>query len=530
MRELRALVLLLAILALAPGRALAGSRSDEEESPRIVVGSKNFSESHLLGEILARYLRDRGYEVEHKAGLGGTLVCFGALRTGELDMYVEYTGTAWAIVLEEPERVVDPLRVYLHVEERYRALYDLEWLPPLGFANSYAIAVRESQAAELGLETVSDLVAHQGDLRAGFSIEFMNREDGYPGLAAHYGLDLGQVKGMEHSLAYDAIEGGAIDVMDVYTTDGKLARYDLRLLEDDRGFFPPYDAAPLVRRDLLERHPELTRELGRLAFRLPAERMIELNHAVEVENRAFDQVADGFLAEEGLLGDPSSVGADGEGTGDEGFGAFLLARSGETLRLAVQHVQLTGIAVLLATLIAIPLGIAITQNRTAERLMLSLAGIVQTIPSLALLAFLVAVPGFGLSITSAIAALFVYSVLPILRNTFTGISGVAPELIDAARGMGLTRSQILLRIQLPLATRTILAGIRTATVIGVGVATLAAFIGAGGLGEPIVTGLYLNDTRLVLAGALPAALLALLADALLGGVERLVTPVGLRKG
>ena len=152
----------------------------------------------------------------------------------------------------------------------------------------------------------------------------------------------------------------------------------------------------------------------------------------------------------------------------------------------------------------------------------------QTIPSLALLAFLIAVPGLGLTKRSAVAALTLYAILPILRNTFTGLRSVDPDLIDAARGIGLTPAQVLLRVQLPLATRTILAGIRIATVLSIGFATLAAFIGAGGLGEPILTGLYLNDTRLILAGALPAALLALVADRALSTLEHLVTPRGLR--
>ena len=181
-----------------------------------------------------------------------------------------------------------------------------------------------------------------------------------------------------------------------------------------------------------------------------------------------------------------------------------------------------------ATCIAVPLGIYITRRPWAGRIALGGAGALQTVPSLALLALLIAVPGLGLTTRSAVTALTLYALLPILRNTFTGLREVAPDLVDAARGMGLTERQTLLRIQLPMATRTIMAGIRTATVITVGFATLAAFIGAGGLGEPIVTGLYLNDIRLILTGALPAALLALVADGLLGVVERRWTPAGLR--
>ena len=197
-------------------------------------------------------------------------------------------------------------------------------------------------------------------------------------------------------------------------------------------------------------------------------------------------------------------------------------------RLVFEHLRLTGIAVLLAALIAVPLGIAATRRPLLRRIALGVASTLQTVPSLALLAFLITLPGFGLDGTTAVVALFLYALLPILRNTHAGLTAVDGELIEAARGLGLTPRQVLLRVQLPLATGTLLAGLRTATVTSIGVATLAAFIGAGGLGELIVEGLYLNDPRLILAGALPAALLALGADGLLGLLERRLTPRGLR--
>jgi osmoprotectant transport system permease protein len=493
-----------------------------------VIGSKNFTESRILGEMLALLVDDRtDLNVEHRSGLGGTLVCFAALQAGEIDMYPEYTGTAWSIVLKETDRISDPLRAFLHVQERYRALYDLEWLRPFGLNNTYALALRENLAEELGVTTISELLPHASNLSAGFSIEFMNREDGWPGLGPYYGLELGQVRALEHGLAYEAISSGAIDLVDAYSTDGKLLRYPLRVLTDDKGFFPPYNAAPIVRGDALRAHPGLREALDSLAFRIPDETMIELNYAVEEEGRGFREVAREFLVEEGLL--DASVLLEEDGTaGRATFLGFLRGRWSETLRLGWQHLQLTLAAVLLAVVVAVPLGIAITRSRIGERAALGTAGIVQTIPSLALLAFMISVPGLGLSVMSAIVALFLYAVLPILRNTHTGLNAVDPNLLDAATGLGLTPRQILFRIQLPMAMRTIMAGVRTATVISIGVATLAAFIGAGGLGEPIVTGLYLNDTWLILSGAIPAALLALIADALLGRVEVALTPRGLR--
>jgi len=498
------------------------------QDARLVIGSKNFTESRILGEMMALLIEAHtDIEVDHRSGLGGTLVCFTAIERGEIDLYPEYTGTAWSIILNETDRIDDRLRAFLHVQSRFRERYDLEWLPPFGLNNSYALAMREEQAAALNARTISDLIPYAASLRAGFSIEFVNREDGWLGLGAFYGLELGQVRAMEHGLAYEAIAGGAIDLIDAYTTDGKLLRYPLRVLEDDRGFFPPYNAAPVLRGETLRAHPELGPLFERLAFRLPDRVMIELNHAVEERGRDFREVARGFLVAEGLIDADETLDVD-PGAGRDGVFAFMLGRWDDTLRLGWRHLQLSLAAVLLAVLVAVPLGIAVARHRLAERIALGAAGVVQTIPSLALLAFMIAIPGLGLSVRSAIVALFLYAVLPILRNTHTGLRSISPELLDAAVGIGLTPRQILFRVQLPLATRTIMAGVRTATVISIGVATLAAFIGAGGLGEPIVTGLYLNDTRLILSGAIPAALLAVLADALLGRLEVWLTPPGVQ--
>ncbi len=485
----------------------------------VVVGSKAFAESHLLGEIVTQLLRAHTeLEVEHRSGLGGTLICHEALTRGEIDLYVEYTGTAWAVVLGREEKVTSSLRTFLGVEAAYRANDDLEWLQPFGFNNTYVIALDARRADELGVTSLSDLARHPG-LRAGFSLEFLNRADGYPGLAAHYGLDL-DARGLDHGLVYDALRAGEVDLFDAYSTDGKLSRDDVRLLTDDRAFFPPYEAAPVVRGALLRAHPEVGDALARLAFAIDDAAMSALNRRVEVDGAEFDDVARAFLVERGLLEDEAQIG--------ERSGAWLTKRRAlETLRLTGQHVILTLVSVLLAALVAVPLGVWITRHDLAARVALGVAGVLQTIPSLALLATLIAVPGLGLSRRSAVFALFLYALLPILRNTHTGVRDVDPELVDAARAIGLTDRQTLLRIRMPLAIRTILAGIRTATVISVGVATLAAFIGAGGLGEPIITGLYLNDTRLILSGAIPAALLAIVADFGLGRLERALTPRGL---
>lgn len=484
-----------------------------------VVGSKNFTESRILGELIAQTVTAHTeLEVEHRTSLGGTLVCWGALEAGQIDAYPEYTGTAWSVVLKEPGKVTDPLRAFLTVQTQCRERFDVEWLAPFGFEDAYALVMGEARAAELGVRRISDLQAHAGELRAGFSVEYLNRADGWPGLREHYGLDFASVRGMEHALTYEALAAGEIDVLDAYTTDAKLLRYPLVVLADDLDFYPPYHAAPVVRGGTLREHPELREALERLAFAIDEASMIRMNHAVEVDDVAFERVAHEFLVQAGIL-DPRSAPPLAQDTA-------LSAE--ELIGLTGRHLLLTFVSVALAALFAIPAGIFIARRRRAERFALGFASAVQTIPSLALLAFLIAVPGLGLSVRSAIFALTLYALLPILRNTHTGLAGVAPDLIDAARGMGLTERQILMRVQLPLATRTILAGVRTATVISIGVATLAAFIGAGGLGEPIVTGLYLNDVSLILSGAIPAAALALIADRLFGLLERRLTPRGLR--
>ena len=528
-RFLRLWALLAVVLALVSHGAPTTAEATPAASGRVQIAAKNFTEGRLLAEILAQLIEQHtDLEVERRYNLGGTTVLFTALKSGEIDMYVEYTGTAWTVMLEDPEKIQSPLRAFLTVRHEFETRWDLHWLDPFGFSNSYALGMAESRAQELGIERISDLRPHLSTLRLGFSYEFLEREDGFPGLAKAYDFADHEPRGMEHGLAYQALAQGEIDVVDTYTTDGKLGAYSVRVLEDDARFFPPYDAAPLVRGELLRSHPELRPLLHRLAFTLDAQRMSGLNHAVENEGQDFDAVAARFLAEENLLV------ADTEATADAPAGDGLLAlmwdRRSEITRLAGEHLGLTGLAVLLAILFAVPTGLWLTRHERWAGFVIGTTGVIQTIPSLALLAFMIPIPGLGLGTNSAVVALFLYALLPIVRNTYAGIREVDPDLIEAARGMGLRDLQILRLVELPLATRTIMAGIRTSTVISIGVATLAAFVGAGGLGHLIITGLQLNDTRLILSGALPAALLALLFDMLLGRLEHRLAPSGLEAG
>ena len=491
----------------------------------LVIGAKPFTESQLLAEIMAQLVEERlGLEVERKENLGGTALVFTALREGEIDLYPEYSGTGWAVLLEQDEIETDSLRVYDVVRRESLERWDLAWLSPFGFSNSYALAVRRPVAEQHGLSRISQLPAVADQLRAGVSHEFLEREDGFPGLQRHYGFELPELRGMEHGLAYEAIRSGDVDLVDTWTTDGKLQSFDVVVLEDDLAFFPPYDCAPLVRTETLERIPELGPLLAELAWTLPDARMMALNAEVEVDKKDFAEVAAAFLADEGLVeGASERVSEEGDRNA-ETFAAFLASRASVTLKLVGEHLGLTLVAVLLAVVVSVPLGVGIAK-KPALSPALTVAGVLQTIPSLALLVMMI--PLLGLGVPAAVAALFLYALLPILRNTATAIGEVDPDLVEAARGMGMTEGQLLTKVELPLAVATIMAGIRTSAVISVGVATLAAFIGAGGLGDPIVTGLQLNDTRLILAGAIPAALLAVVVDGVLGLVQRLLVPRGL---
>lgn len=488
----------------------------------LVVGSKRFPESRLLAEIMAQLIEaDTSLKVERRLGLGGTLICFNALKEGEIDFYPEYTGTGLMVILKHRQVKTDAAEIFALVKEQFNKKFDITWLPPLGFNNTYALVTGRDQP----YEKISDLQRADSGFLVGFSHEFLNRPDGYRQLKSHYQLNLANVKGIEHGLMYEALDEGFIHLGDAYSTDGRLKKYNLKVLRDDLHFFPPYFAAPIIRNQSLGEFPELEGALEKLAGRLTDDKMQQLNFRVEVNEEPFSTVAEDFLVAEGLIKRRSA-----------GLGEGLAESLAESLResspplpltkLVSQHLLLTTTATLIACLIGIPLGLLISQYPNWASPILGIAGVIQTIPSLALLGFMI--PLLGIGIIPAIFALLLYALLPIIRNTYTGISAVSEEVKEAARAMGMTAWQRLFWVELPLATRTIMAGIRTAVVISIGTATLAAFIGAGGLGEPILTGLSLNDHTLILWGAVPAAILALLVDKLLAILESRLEPKGLR--
>ena len=466
----------------------------------IVVASKNFSESYVLGEIVAQLLEHEGFAVERKLGLGGTKICYDALVAGDVDVYVEYTGTIAEAIKDIPE--ADEARLTAALAED-----SVEMLPTFGFNNTYALAASAAAAEARGLRRISDLADHR-DLRMALSHELLERRDGWPGLQNVYGFDW-TPDGIEHALAYQAIADGAIDLTDAYSTDGELARYDLAVLEDDRGFFPSYYAVPLVRADLARRAKAV---IARTADTLDDAEMRSLNAKVHGGEETTASAAALYLRERGLVADAAANAA-------EGLAERLTAN---TLR----HLVLVAWALLPATAVAVLLALLIFNFVWLSRVTVYAAGLLQTIPSLALLALLI--PLVGIGAVPAVIALFLYALLPILRNAVTALVGIDPTLRRVALAMGLTPAQQLRHVFVPLALPSIVAGVRTAAVISIGTATLAAFIGAGGLGDPIVKGLSLNDTRLILEGAVPAAVLAIVAELVFEQIERWLSPGHLR--
>ncbi|WP_165246569.1 ABC transporter permease/substrate-binding protein [Paludisphaera soli] len=488
-------LLLILALATAPG-------CSRTEKP-VVIGAKKFTESVILAEMGVALARDAGAEAR-RDDLGGTPALWLALTQGDIDAYPEYTGTITRQILK-----ADPPDLAAALAEKGVRLGR-----PMGFRNNYALGMRKDVAAELGITKTSDLRDHP-DLRCGFIHEFLDRPDGWPGVRARYNLPQTNVQGMNHTLAYRGVVEKALDVTEVYTTDGEIAQYDLLVLPDDLHFFPSYEAVWLYRADLGARHPEVVDRLRRLEGKITEPEMQRMNAAVQGEKRDEAQVAVEFLR--------SKLGVDAVGSAEGTLAGRVLATTGEHLLLVVP-------SLLAAIAIAVPLGIVAARRPTLGRFVLGAVGLLQTIPSLALLLFMIPVMmwliGRGTGAPPAVAALTLYSLLPIVRNTHAGLTGVPRSLRESAEALGLPPLAILRRVELPLAAPTILAGVRTAAVINVGTATLGGFIGAGGYGRPILRGIDKFDVPLMLEGAIPAALLAVAIEALFGLIERAVSRRG----
>ncbi len=469
----------------------------------ITVGSKSFTENVVLGEIAAQLARSSEATATHRRELGGTQVLWNALRRGEIDIYPEYTGTIREEILAgRPVPDDAALRAAL-AEQGIRVS------EPLGFNNTYALGMKEQLAEQLGIRAISDLRRHSG-LRFGLSNEFMDRGDGWPSLRDRYQLPQRDVRGLDHDLAYRGLESGALQVTDLYSTDAEIRYYSLRVLEDDLRHFPPYDAVLLYRSDLPERAPQALAAVLRLEGRVSAAAMIEMNGRTKLDRVPEARVAADFLA--------ANFGLAAEFVETSARDRFV-----QNTRA---HLLLVAVSLTAAILIAIPLGVLAAKQPRAGHAILGIVGIIQTIPSLALLVFMI--PLLGIGDAPAIVALFLYSLLPIVRNTHAGLHDIPPTLRESAAALGLPAGARLWRIELPMASRAILAGIKTSAVINVGTATLGSLIGAGGYGQPIFTGIRLDDVGLILEGAVPAAALALAVQGLFELAERRLVPRGLR--
>lgn len=469
----------------------------------IVIGSKKFPESNVLGKIAKRTLEKAGFTVEHKEDLGSTGIVWGALKGGSIALYPEYTATISQEILKvKGEMPEDALRAALQKE-------GIGLGGDLGFNDNYGLVMLKSRADALNIHKISDLTAHP-DLKVGVSHEFLGRQDGWQPLAAKYGLNMPNVSGIDHSLAYLALKNGQIDLTEAYTTDAEIAEYNLLVLEDDRNYFPKYHAVFVYRLDMPQKAVDA---LKTLEGTISEDKMIAMN-AEAKKTKDYNKAAALYFA--GVPG---------------GSAAGVPESASETstiLKLTGQHLALVGKSLLMAILVGVPLGIAASRPGVFSQAILGIVGTIQTVPSLALLALLVPIPFFGISSRTAIAALFLYSLLPIVRNTAIGLQEIPASLRESAAALGLEPGAQLFKIYLPLASRTILAGIKTSAVINVGTATLAALIGAGGLGQPIIRGISLNDNATILQGAVPAALLALAVEFGFNLIDRLLIPRGLR--
>nr|VFK17104.1 MAG: osmoprotectant transport system permease protein [Candidatus Kentron sp. LPFa] len=488
-------ILLCAMMAHAP---LSASGGEE-----VKIASKAHTEGVILGELMIHLVNNTGAKTIHLREMGSTHLIWQALLEGKVDLYAEYTGTITEELFPNSDlETMDDIRRRLR-EDNILAT------DPLGFNNTYAMSMKEALAARYGITKLSDLRRHP-NLRFGFTELFLARNDGWQGMRRTYGLPQTQVRGLQHYLAYQGLDSGNIDLMDAYSTDGEIEHYGLRILEDDLHYFPDYYPIIVYRSDLAERRPEVITALQRMVGSISETEMRRMNSAATLGRIPEDRIAADFLAEKFHI--ETEVAEE--------------ALFAKLYRLTVEHLVLVGISLLAAISVSIPLGILAFKYKKLGQIVLGVVGIIQTVPSLALLVFMI--PLLGIGNTPAIVALFLYSLLPIVRNTYVGLDEISPQLRESAEALGLPPMARLRLIELPLAYRSILAGIKTSTIINIGTATLGALIGAGGYGQPILTGVRLYDTGLILQGAIPAAVLALAAQGIFELAERWIVPKGLR--
>lgn len=469
----------------------------------ITIGSKNFTESYILAQLLEETLKEGGEQVHVKMGMGGTGFVLESLREGAIDIYPEYTGTIIQAVLKLDEKEMS-------IAEINELLKPMGFIisNSLGFNNTYALIVRKETAERYNLKTISDLKKVAGQLTGGFSHEFLERGDGYYALKEAYQIgDLKNQKAMDHSLAYEALASRSIDVTDAYTTDGKLEKFDFVLLEDDKKFFPHYYAVWMTRIDFIKEHPAAWRLAKRWEGKINEKLMTKLNADVEEKRATIQNVLE---KNEVIKGEAGPQFND------------LLRR---IKNYGVQHSYLVLTSVLLAIVLGFPLAYGATENHVLKHAVMFMSSGFQTIPSLALLCFMI--PLFGVGFVPSVVALVLYALLPIVVNSYTGLSLVDRTLLDMAKQLGMNRWQSLWYVQIPIALPYVLAGIKTSAITAIGTATLAALIGAGGFGTPILAGLALNDYSMIMEGAVPVCIMAFMVQILFQFMEKKLVSPGL---
>lgn len=501
------------------GSAFSNSQSNVKQ---LTIGSKIFTENVILAEMLALLLEEKyNFKIHRKFNMGGTKLVFDSLRNGQIDVYPEYTGTGYTMILKQSDET-DSKKIYKIVKKEFLNRFRLVWSLPLGFENTYALAVQIEDSRFKSLSRISQIKNQAPFLRLAAGHEFMERKDGFKNFSKKYELEFqeNKVSAMNSGLMYSALKNKEVDLIMAYSTDGRIQAFNLRTLKDDKKFFPAYEVAYLTQARVLNQHPNIKMAFKSLEGNISEKEMIFLNNQVDQLKYDARQVAHQFLIEKNLLDE------DFQKLQSLGLIDYYLSKRSYFLKIFLEHLVLVFISLFLALLFALPVGIWAVRNTRVEKIVFTVVNTLQTVPSLALLALFI--PFLGIGFVPAVSALFIYSLLPLIRNTFEGVKNVDRSLVEASAGMGLSSWQVLRFVQIPLALPVILAGVRTSAVIVVGTATLAAFIGAGGLGDPIFRGISTLNTRLIILGAVPAGLLAITLDRFLAFLENVMISKGLK--
>ena len=481
-------------------------------SREFTVGSKRFAESYVLAELISKSIEDKvNTAIDRKLGLGSTGIVFNALKEGEIDLYPEYWGTLTQEILQSNQKLtLDQINQKL-LPMGIKAGYFL------GFNNTYALVISKKLANRLNIHTITDL-RKTPNLRLGLSQEFLARKDGWSGLAKAYHLEIFRPVGLEHGLGYQAIANNQIDLIDAYSTDSMLINEEYELLRDDKDYFTSYEALLLYRITSVENKSEIREGLDQLRGALSEKTMRHLNAEVEIGGKSPLEVVNNYLHQDGKSLQVEDTDNEEPIRSILRFLAFFV--TWDFLRVTYQHVILVITSLGTAIMLGIPLGVWVYAQPKSGKYVLSCIGVIQTIPALALLSFLILLV-HSIGFWPAFIALLLYALLPIIESTHSGLQLVDPAVKEASKALGAGFWIQLLKIELPLCSPSLFSGVQVAAVWTTGTATIAAFVGAGGYGERIAQGLSTNNTELMLEGAVPAAIFSLSVRYLISWVSRL---------